>query len=41
MLLEPSDWTYATGATGAVGIAFVAASGVRYIWQTPPGRYID
>ena len=37
MLLEPSDWTYATGATGAVGIAFVAASGGAVYVADPAG----
>lgn len=40
MLLEPSDWTYATGATGAVGIAFVAASGGAVYLADPAVRSI-
>ncbi|MBD8547619.1 hypothetical protein [Sphingomonas sp. CFBP 8760] len=36
MLLGPSDWTYATGATGAVGIAFVAASGGAMLFGMNP-----
>lgn len=37
MILEPSAWTYITGATGGGGIAFVAAGGGA-IWLTDPGQ---
>ena len=35
MMLEPSAWTYSTGATGGGGIAFIAAGGGA-IWLTSP-----
>ncbi len=38
MFFEHSQWTYDTGATGGVGIAFVAASGGAIYLKDPRGN---